>query len=147
MCHACDVLMSCALLPQVGMTADQIAKYEDLGYVMSGSRHSRMNAIRIRKENQVCPAPWCLTCSTLGLCQPCAMQSGLLELMAVAAHINRSVHSSGAYTACLQVYTAEEKAALAMYNFEENKKKEEKIIGDMQQLVQNTLGGSDDESE
>ena len=35
------------------MTADQIAKYEDLGYVMSGSRHSRMNAIRIRKENQV----------------------------------------------------------------------------------------------
>ncbi|CAK0784265.1 hypothetical protein CVIRNUC_007469 [Coccomyxa viridis] len=82
---------------EVGMTADQIAKYEDLGYVMSGSRHSRMNAIRIRKENQV--------------------------------------------------YTAEEKAALAMYNFEENKKKEEKIIGDMQQLVQNTLGGSEDDSE
>ena len=34
-----------------------------------------------------------------------------------------------------------------MYNFEENKKKEEKIIGDMQQLVQNTLGGSEDDSE
>ena len=29
------------------------ARFEDLGYVMSGSRHSRMNAIRIRKENQV----------------------------------------------------------------------------------------------
>ena len=41
------------LLPQVGLTADQISKFEDLGYVMSGSRHSRMNAIRIRKENQV----------------------------------------------------------------------------------------------
>ena len=26
---------------------------QDLGYVMSGSRHARMNAIRIRKENQV----------------------------------------------------------------------------------------------
>ena len=38
---------------QVGLTADQISKFEDLGYVMSGSRHSRMNAIRIRKENQV----------------------------------------------------------------------------------------------
>lgn len=50
------------------MTADQIAKYEDLGYVMSGSRHSRMNAIRIRKENQVCNAPACsATCSTLAL--------------------------------------------------------------------------------
>lgn len=38
---------------EVGLTADQISKFEDLGYVMSGSRHSRMNAIRIRKENQV----------------------------------------------------------------------------------------------
>ena len=73
---------------QVGMTADQIAKYEDLGYVMSGSRHSRMNAIRIRKENQVCPAPACwLTCSILGPCQPCAMQSSLQELLAVPAHV------------------------------------------------------------
>jgi hypothetical protein len=41
---------------------------QDLGYIMSGSRHSRMNAIRIRKENQI--------------------------------------------------YSAEEKAALAMFNFE-----------------------------
>jgi hypothetical protein len=39
-----------------------------------------------------------------------------------------------------QVYTAEEKAALAMYNFEENKKKEQKILADMQTLVQRTLG-------
>ena len=47
----------------------------------------------------------------------------------------------------VQVYTAEEKAALAMYNFEENKKKEEKIIGDMQRLVEETLGSSGSESE
>lgn len=47
----------------------------------------------------------------------------------------------------VQVYTAEEKAALAMYNFEENKKKEEKIIGDMQRLVDDTLGSSGEESE
>jgi hypothetical protein len=38
---------------EVGMTSDQIDKFEDLGYVMSGSRHRRMNAVRIRKENQV----------------------------------------------------------------------------------------------
>ncbi len=43
------------------------------------------------------------------------------------------------------MYTAEEKAALAMYNFEENKKKEQKILADMQRLVQRTLG--DDEEE
>ncbi|XP_073221575.1 uncharacterized protein [Cicer arietinum] len=38
---------------EVGLSAEEISKFEDLGYVMSGSRHQRMNAIRIRKENQV----------------------------------------------------------------------------------------------
>ncbi|EFC49054.1 predicted protein [Naegleria gruberi] len=38
---------------EVGLTSDQITNYEDLGYVMSGSRHARMNAIRIMKENEV----------------------------------------------------------------------------------------------
>ncbi|KAF3540900.1 hypothetical protein F2Q69_00021491 [Brassica cretica] len=28
-------------------------RFEDLGYVMGGSRHQRMSAVRIRKENQV----------------------------------------------------------------------------------------------
>ncbi len=78
---------------EVGLSSDQISKYEELGYVMSGSRHSRMNAVRIRKENQI--------------------------------------------------YTAEEKAALAMFNFEENKRKEAKILEDMKHLVENTLGDPD----
>jgi hypothetical protein len=34
-----------------------------------------------------------------------------------------------------------------MYNFEENKKKEEKVIGDLQRLVENTLGGSEADSD
>ncbi|KAJ1622548.1 ras-induced vulval development antagonist-domain-containing protein [Pavlovales sp. CCMP2436] len=38
---------------EVGMDADQIDQFEQLGYVMSGSRHKRMNAVRMRKENQV----------------------------------------------------------------------------------------------
>lgn len=53
-----------------------------------------------------------------------------------------------------QIYTAEEKAALAMYNFEENKRKEERVLADMQALVHKALGtgeplaaGSDDEDE
>jgi hypothetical protein len=53
---------------EVGLTSNEIERFENLGYVMSGSRHSRMNAVRIRKENQI--------------------------------------------------YSAEEKAALAMFNFE-----------------------------
>ena len=38
---------------EIGYAADEIEKYENSGYVMSGSRHARMNAIRLRKENQV----------------------------------------------------------------------------------------------
>ena len=74
---------------EVGLTSEQISGYENLGYVMSGSRHSRMNAIRIRKENQV--------------------------------------------------YTAEEKAALSMIDFEEKQKKEAKVMADMQKLVSKHL--------
>ena len=80
---------------EVGLDSEQIEAFEQSGYVMSGNRHSRMNAVRIRKENQV--------------------------------------------------YTAEEKAALAMFNFEENKRKEAKILEDMQRLVHSTLGVGDGE--
>jgi hypothetical protein len=38
---------------EIGYGADEIDKFEKSGYVMSGSRHARMNAVRIRKENQV----------------------------------------------------------------------------------------------
>jgi len=38
---------------EIGYDAEEIDHYEKSGYVMSGSRHARMNAVRIRKENQV----------------------------------------------------------------------------------------------
>jgi predicted RNA-binding protein with RPS1 domain len=38
---------------EIGYSGDDIEHYEQSGYVMSGSRHARMNAVRIRKENQV----------------------------------------------------------------------------------------------
>jgi predicted RNA-binding protein with RPS1 domain len=38
---------------EIGYSADEIDQYEKSGYVMSGSRHARMNAVRLRKENQV----------------------------------------------------------------------------------------------
>lgn len=76
---------------EVGLRSDEIEHFENLGFIMSGSRHSRMNAIRLRKENQV--------------------------------------------------YSAEEKAALAMFNYEENKQKEAKIMEEMKRLVDRTLGG------
>ncbi|XP_048442838.1 NKAP-like protein [Pyrus x bretschneideri] len=75
---------------EVGLSADEIQKFENLGYVMSGSRHQRMNAIRIRKENQV--------------------------------------------------YSAEDKRALAMFNYEEKAKREHKVMADLQRLVQRHIG-------
>ncbi|KAI8533832.1 hypothetical protein RHMOL_Rhmol10G0040400 [Rhododendron molle] len=75
---------------EVGLSADEIQKFETLGYVMSGSRHQRMNAIRIRKENQV--------------------------------------------------YSAEDKRALAMFNNEEKAKREQKVMADLQRLVQRHIG-------
>jgi len=41
---------------EIGLTPDEIANFESVGYVMSGSRHRRMNAVRMRKENQVISA-------------------------------------------------------------------------------------------
>ena len=38
---------------EVGWSGDTIDKLQNLGYVMSGSRHKRMNEVRLRKENQV----------------------------------------------------------------------------------------------
>ena len=38
---------------EIGYSGDDIEHFESSGYVMSGSRHARMNAVRIRKENQV----------------------------------------------------------------------------------------------
>jgi len=38
---------------EIGYSADDIGSWENSGYVMSGSRHARMNAVRIRKENQI----------------------------------------------------------------------------------------------
>merc|ERR1712187_1089595 len=71
---------------EVGITAEQIEGLENLGYVMSGSRHRRMNAVRIRKENQV--------------------------------------------------YSAEEKRALAMYNFEEKANRESGLVGELRDMLE-----------
>jgi len=88
---------------EVGIKAEEIEALEDLGFVMSGSRHRRMNAVRIRKENQV--------------------------------------------------YSAEEKRALAMYQFEEKASRETALITDLremlhkrQQAIQEAATGSSTEA-
>merc|ERR1719486_805082 len=41
---------------ELGLTSEEITTYEDDGWVMSGSRHRRMEAVRLRKENQISSA-------------------------------------------------------------------------------------------
>ncbi|KAH7476827.1 NKAP family protein [Phytophthora ramorum] len=74
---------------EVGWNGEEIENLENLGYVMSGSRHKRMNAVRIRKENQV--------------------------------------------------YTAEEKRALALINFEEKQQRENAIMNDFKEMLTDRL--------
>jgi len=74
---------------EIGLTSDEIVKYEEDGWVMSGSRHRRMEAVRLRKENQI--------------------------------------------------YSADEKRALAMFSKEERQKRENKILGQFREMVSEKL--------
>jgi len=74
---------------EIGLTSDEIVRYEVDGWVMSGSRHRRMEAVRLRKENQI--------------------------------------------------YSADEKRALAMFSKEERDKRENKILGQFREMVQDKL--------
>lgn len=38
---------------EIGLTPEQIKQFEDDGFVMSGSRHGVINAVRLRKESQI----------------------------------------------------------------------------------------------
>jgi NF-kappa-B-activating protein C-terminal domain len=38
---------------EIGYSGNEIERFEKSGFVMSGSRHARMNEVRLRKENQV----------------------------------------------------------------------------------------------
>lgn len=70
---------------EIGLTSDEISKFEDSGFVMSGSRHRRMEAVRLRKESQI--------------------------------------------------YSADEKRALAKLNHEVRSKKEEQIMSQFRELI------------
>ncbi|XP_007954688.1 NKAP-like protein [Orycteropus afer afer] len=79
---------------EIGLTSEEIASFECSGYVMSGSRHRRMEAVRLRKENQI--------------------------------------------------YSADEKRALAFFNQEERHKRENKILASFREMVYRKTKGKDD---
>ena len=77
------------LAGEIGLTSEEISTFEDSGYVMSGSRHRRMEAVRLRKENQI--------------------------------------------------YSADEKRALASFNKLERDKRESRILSSFRDLVKTKL--------
>lgn len=74
---------------EIGLTSNEITSFEDVGYVMSGSRHRRMEAVRLRKENQI--------------------------------------------------YSADEKRALASFNKQERDKRESRILSSFRELVKDKM--------
>ncbi|XP_036775000.2 NF-kappa-B-activating protein isoform X1 [Manis pentadactyla] len=78
---------------EIGLTSEEIASFERSGYVMSGSRHRRMEAVRLRKENQI--------------------------------------------------YSADEKRALASFNQEERRKRENKILASFREMIYRKTKGKD----
>lgn len=81
---------------EIGWKGEEIDALENQGFVMSGSRHARMNAVRLRKENQV--------------------------------------------------YSAEEKRALALITFEEKQQQDNKIVGEFRSMLKKQLGEKQDPS-
>ncbi|KAM4621532.1 NF-kappa-B-activating protein isoform 2-T2 [Polymixia lowei] len=79
---------------EIGLTSDEIANFEKSGFVMSGSRHRRMEAVRLRKENQI--------------------------------------------------YSADEKRALASFNQEERRKRESKILSSFREMVYRKTKGKEE---
>lgn len=79
---------------EIGLTSNEISEFEKSGYVMSGSRHRRMEAVRLRKENQI--------------------------------------------------YSADEKRALASFNQEERRKRESKILSSFREMVYRKTKGKDE---
>ncbi|XP_051945135.1 NF-kappa-B-activating protein [Xyrauchen texanus] len=79
---------------EIGLTSNEIAEFEISGFVMSGSRHRRMEAVRLRKENQI--------------------------------------------------YSADEKRALASFNQEERRKRESKILSSFREMVYRKTKGKDE---
>jgi hypothetical protein len=83
---------------EIGLRSDQIEKYEEAGYVMSGSRHTRMNAVRMRKENQIISAeekrgklstPSSAHLSLIYLCPPATWADLSLPLLSNVVPIRR----------------------------------------------------------
>jgi NF-kappa-B-activating protein C-terminal domain len=77
---------------EVGWNSNEIERLESAGYVMSGSRHKRMNEVRLRKESQV--------------------------------------------------YTAQEKKALALFSYEQKQEREKRLMEEFRAMVGSANSGS-----
>ena len=105
------------------MTNDDIHGYERAGYIMSGNRHRRMEAVRMRKESQV------KFFSKLVR----ALRSFLFKKITVSRYLEFIL-------IFFQIYSAEEKRALAVYSKQERVNKESGIIQQFRDMVkQKTL--------
>jgi len=78
---------------EIGFSGDDINKWENSGYVMSGSRHTRMNAVRIRKENQVYSAEEQKALALLTLEENQQKEAQLMEDFRIMLKEKKEIHS------------------------------------------------------
>ena len=97
---------------EIGLTSEEIEKYEASGYVMSGSRHRRMNAVRMR-------------------CVPLRLRSFFL----VFGWLTRASRKEN------QIISSEEKRAILKLQKEEKDKREALIRESFKGLIEDKLKG------
>ncbi len=75
---------------EVGLTTDEIDDFENQGFVMSGNRHKRMTAVRLRKENQVYTAEEKRALLQVLPTAPCPRPTALLSAFIICRLLLRS---------------------------------------------------------
>jgi hypothetical protein len=123
------------------LASEEIVSYEEDGWVMSGSRHRRMEAVRS-------PAPYTPAPSPLSPSALFRLHLPLLSSYVIKNHNSRLRKEN-------QIYSADEKRALAMFRCgaglllamsytrlcskEERVKRENKILGQFREMVSDKL--------
>lgn len=123
--------------PQVGWSGDDIERLEAAGYVMSGSRHKRMNEVRQRKENQARAAGEGGSeegrgSEGTGCALPAARRPRLAR---PHEHACFPLPAPTTPPTPPQVYSAEEKRALALFNYEEKAAREARLMAEFRAML------------
>lgn len=150
---------------EIGLTSDEIANFEKSGYVMSGSRYTFIHQaadypfshhlIHITAVKYVFHGPnsfvreTCLQRLLYSCIQRCFCECFKCTLISIMlTHFNSSRRHRRMEAVRLrkenQIYSADEKRALASFNQEERRKRESKILSSFREMVYRKTKGKEE---